>query len=163
MREKATSARLPAFSINSRQSSTTSGLRRVMTPAAPITKMNADRTRNQTTCTSGRLQGSYAHLERLGWRLGRLAPPGERVALFGQRPDLLEAATAAGEHHRAHGRHQQQVGGGLERHQEARQEQLADLARRAEGRPQVAAAGVDRLEAARDEGDAELDTDRHRE
>ena len=47
MRENATSARLPAFSINSRQSSTTSGLRRLITPAAPMAKMKAERTRYQ--------------------------------------------------------------------------------------------------------------------
>jgi hypothetical protein len=49
--EKATSARLPAFSISSRQSSTTRGLRREITPATPIAKMNADRTRYQVMST----------------------------------------------------------------------------------------------------------------
>ncbi len=47
MRANATSARLPAFSISSRQSSTTSGLRRLITPAAPMAKMKAERTRYQ--------------------------------------------------------------------------------------------------------------------
>jgi hypothetical protein len=51
MREKATSARLPAFSISSRQRSTTSGLRRLITPAAPIAKMKAERTRYQVMST----------------------------------------------------------------------------------------------------------------
>ena len=51
MREKATSARFPAFSISSRQSRITSGLRRVSTPAAPMQKMNAERTTNQVMST----------------------------------------------------------------------------------------------------------------
>ena len=52
MRENAISARLPAFSISSRQSRITSGLRRVSTPAAPMAKMNADSTRYQSTFTA---------------------------------------------------------------------------------------------------------------
>ena len=48
MRANAASARLPAFSISSRQIRTTSGLRRVSTPAAPMQKISADRTRYQT-------------------------------------------------------------------------------------------------------------------
>ena len=52
MRENATSARLPAFSISSRQIRTTSGLRRVSTPAAPMQKISAERTRYQTMSTA---------------------------------------------------------------------------------------------------------------
>ena len=48
MREKATSARLPALSISSRQSRITSGLRRTSTPPAPIEKTSAETTRYQS-------------------------------------------------------------------------------------------------------------------
>ena len=46
-REKATSARFAAFSISSRQSRITSGLRRVSTPPAPMQKISAETTRYQ--------------------------------------------------------------------------------------------------------------------
>src|SRR5438552_12911896 len=52
MREKAISARLPAFSISSRQSRMTSGLRRISTPPAPIANRRPERTRYQLTSTS---------------------------------------------------------------------------------------------------------------
>ena len=48
-REKATSARLPAFSISSRQSRITSGLRRISTPQAPVANSRAESTRYQET------------------------------------------------------------------------------------------------------------------
>src|SRR5438270_7729818 len=47
MRLKATSARFAAFSISSRQSRTTRGLRRVSTPAAPMQKISAETVRYQ--------------------------------------------------------------------------------------------------------------------
>ena len=47
MREKAISARLPPLSISSRHSSTTSGLRRVITPTAPSAKTIAETARYQ--------------------------------------------------------------------------------------------------------------------
>src|SRR6266511_5423537 len=46
-RPKASSARLPALSISSRHSRMTSGLRRISTPAAPVAKSSAERTRYQ--------------------------------------------------------------------------------------------------------------------
>ena len=46
-RAKATSARFAALSISSRQSRTTSGLRRVSTPPAPMQKISAETIRYQ--------------------------------------------------------------------------------------------------------------------
>ena len=63
---------------------------------------------------------------------------------------LAEAAAAAGQHDRADGGDQQQEGGDLEGEQEARQQQLADVAGRAEGVRAGRVAGavaVDRLQA----------------
>ncbi len=71
-----------------------------------------------------------AHLERLGGRLasspGGASRPCPRC--------VLEPAPAARQHDGAHGGHQQQERGGLERQQEVREQQLADL-RRASRRP----------------------------
>ena len=58
MRAKAISARLPAFSISSRQSRITSGLRRVSTPAAPMQKMTAERTTYQVMSIRASSPGS---------------------------------------------------------------------------------------------------------
>ncbi len=52
MRENAISARLAPLSISSRQSSTTSGLRRTITPKAPVQKTIAERARYQPMLTS---------------------------------------------------------------------------------------------------------------
>ena len=50
------------------------------------------------------------------------AAAGRRADLLeGAYLDLLEAAPAAGQHDGTHGRHQQQVGGRLERHEDATQ------------------------------------------
>src|ERR687886_834949 len=52
IRANAISAMFAALSMSSRQSSTTSGLRRVSTPPAPIANTSAETTRNQLTFTA---------------------------------------------------------------------------------------------------------------
>src|SRR5690349_17865007 len=69
MRLNAISARFAAFSISSRHSRITSGLRRVSTPPAPIEKTIALTTRNQAMFTGA----SPAALLALGLLLARAA------------------------------------------------------------------------------------------
>src|SRR3954469_25974699 len=120
MRAKATSARLPAFSISSRQSSTTSGFRRGSTPAAPMQKMNAERTTNQATSIS---------------------VPSPQFPVPGQPPP------AASQDHGSDCCDEQQVGARPERPQDLAEQQLADLAGRAEAGSDVGSAGVERTQA----------------
>src|SRR3954447_21693465 len=130
MRANATRARLPAFSISSRQSSTTSGLRRVSTPATPMQKMNAERTTNQATSIS---------------------VPGP------QSPVPRQPPPAACQDDRADRGYQEQVRGGLEGDQELAEQQLADLPPRAEARSDVGPAAVERAQARADDRDHEFD------
>src|SRR3954454_16446541 len=120
MRANATSARLPAFSISSRQIRITSGLRRVSTPVTPMQKMNADSTRYQAMS--------------IRWNQPSLR-------------NVLRRTGAAREHDRGHGGDQQQDGHDLERDQELGQEQLSDLRRGAEAGGHVGALRIDRLQA----------------
>src|SRR5919106_1777981 len=98
-RLKASSARLPAFSISSRQSRITSGLRRRSTPAAPVAKIRADSTRYQVRSTGG--------------------PLGAGGFPF---------TVATGQHDCADCRDEKKQGGGLEGDQEPLQQQPPDLA-----------------------------------
>src|SRR4029450_3361745 len=140
MREKAISAMLAAFSMSSRQSRITSGLRRVSTPAAPIEKISALTTRYQSRLTSrppsarAHQPGARAARDRSGRRpaprptreLERLAPARAAARLrhradVGRQPEvhdrdavgvvLADAAAAAREHHGADGRDEQQERG----------------------------------------------------
>ena len=99
------------------------------------------------------VHGLDPHLERLG--LG-----GAAVARRADRRAPPRARGAAGEHDRPDRRDQQQEGGRLRR--PAREQQLADLLA---GLPKPAptAFDVERVEPARDEGDAELDAERRGE
>src|SRR6476659_3295512 len=73
MRLNATSARLPAFSISSRQSRITTGLRRISTPPAPTAKRSAERTRYHST-----FNGNLPGLVRLPLPLGQDDRPHRR-------------------------------------------------------------------------------------
>ena len=98
MREKAISARLPAFSISSSESSTTSGLRRVSTPVAPMQKRNAERTTNQLMFTrrASRLSRGRSVFSCVSWSgdwstVGSpgpsAVPPGMRVGMSSPSDD----------------------------------------------------------------------------
>ena len=74
-----------------------------------------------------------------------------------------EAAPPAGEHDRADGRDQQQERGDLEREQEAREQQVADVGGRAErARPRSVGGAIaaDRLQARAEQRDQQLDQQR---
>ena len=145
MRLNAISARFAALSISSRQSRMTSGLRRVSTPPAPMQKTIADTTRYQPMFTSASRRSAAASApcsrRRRAVRAGRPAdgprascrcPAGTRnrsaTVICPSGPRSMPAA-AAGEHDGADGGDQQQERRDLERQQELRQQQLADLRR----------------------------------
>ncbi len=73
---------------------------------------------------------------------------------------LVEATAATGERDGADRGDQQQVGGDLERCQEARQQQPADLRGRAEAGDVGRAVVADRLQARAEHGDEQLDRQR---
>ena len=89
MREKATSARLPAFSISSRQSRTTSGLRRDQHARRRRSRRcSAERTRYQAM--------SMPDLERLAaLDVGARGDPRRPAAVLGRAPASTTAPTAA--------------------------------------------------------------------
>ena len=121
MREKPISARLAAFSISSRQSRITSGLRRISTPPAPIAKISALTARYQAMLTAR--------------PTARIAPPASAIVAGPGRPrpradrrrhsmprqrraprcPSPRPRRAAREHDRADGGDEQQEGGDLER------------------------------------------------
>src|SRR5271163_811449 len=123
MRANATSERLAPFSIGSRHSNTTSGLRRVITPTTPSEKTIAETARYQAMLTEGPPVGSAIAANKpspvlpsdtLGRRacaLGADQVEGHELALL----LILQAAPPSGEHDGAHGRDQQQKRGRLER------------------------------------------------
>src|SRR3954451_23308645 len=139
MRLKPSSARLPAFSISSRQSRMTSGLRRVSTPATPMAKMNAESTMYQVMSkglvpgaavgdrVAGALGGAGSGARGLGLGAAqdrRLGGTGRRSDRTGGLPGRLgQPAALAREHDRADGGDRQQNRRDLERDQELLQEQ----------------------------------------
>ena len=120
---KAISARLPAFSISSRQSRITSGLRRTSTPTAPSANMSAETTRYQEMFIDGSSSaargcprsarasardavagdalghraGGGRHRPRRGRGRGRSSGPARRLVLGmpPRRPASTTAPTAA--------------------------------------------------------------------
>src|SRR5215211_5896060 len=120
-REKASSARFPAFSISSRQSRITSGLRRSRTPETPTAKSSAERTRYQVTSISG--------LPPEGRPPGMRRGQPKTVVRLPRHIRADRPSVAAGQHHGTYCRYQEQKGGGLERDQEALKQQLADRRR----------------------------------
>ena len=156
MRLKAMSARFAALSISSRQSRMTSGLRRVSTPPAPMQNTIADTARYQPMFTGVLRSAGLRACSRCAPgvvpvgrpRPSRIEPvPGGHAEQVGDG-DLparraLEPAAAAGEDDGADGGDEQQEGRDLERQQELRQQQLADLAGLAEAGAEVGALAVD--------------------
>ena len=125
IREKPISARLAAFSISSRQSRITIGLRRTSTPPAPIAKTSALTARYQAMSRS-HLDAAAGLVHRAGAARSRRHQVGELVA--GRALDaILEPTAPARQRDRADRGDQQQVGGDLERRQEMRQQLRADL------------------------------------
>ena len=130
-----------ALSISSRQSRITSGLRRVSTPAAPMQK-RAPRRRGTSRCSSAHRPPALAPLALVASRRRRPPRPSCRCSggRAGRRPSASRGSSprpgrgGAGQDDRADRGDQQQERGDLERQQELRQEQLADLAGRAEAR-----------------------------
>src|SRR2546423_671038 len=110
MRLKATSARLPALSISSRQSRITSGLRRSSTPAAPVANRSAERTTYQEASISRRRPpGRAGGLPRRPvpapvpppHRRCRLCAPGQRDEVDDQRQDGVEGVAQCDDRDRA--------------------------------------------------------------
>src|SRR5437764_7329441 len=150
MRANATSARFAPFSISSRHSRITSGLRRVSTPPAPMQKIIAETTRYQPIAIALFVLAPRARADDLDFRLDLFLRLHDRAADapgLGHRPrprrarradpalELLvglEAATAPRQHDRADRGDQQQQRSDLEREQVLGQEQLADVPGRSE-------------------------------
>ena len=185
IRENAMSAMFAALSISSRQSSMTSGLRRVSTPPAPMQNTSAETIRYQSMLTRALPRGRDSHGEHrahgalgvAGSRpAGRARGPacprpstglGQRADAGGRRNDialtrllLVDAAAAAREDDRADRGDQQQERGDLERDEELRQERLADLLGAAEADPHGRALGVS---AASPEPSTAIELDEQRE
>src|SRR5262245_11167441 len=132
-REKASRARFPAFSISSRQSRITSGLRRMRTPATPTANSSAERTRYQCTSITG-------------------PPPQPRLRGC---PGLVRDDDPPAPP--PHGGDEQQHGRCLEGDQEPFEQQLADRRGRAEAELDGRPLRVDRLQAGAGDRDRQLD------
>ena len=155
------------MSISSRQSRTTSGLRRVITPTAPSAKTIAETARYQAMRHRVAASGAPPASAIVPRRPRRARPHARRAALIGGASSsilLAEPAPAAREHDARRRRRQQQEGGDLERRsRKLRQQQLADVRGRAEavrGRARSRRRAVDRLQARAEQRDQQLDQQR---